>query len=296
MNKSIYGMIDDLYLFCIVIDKSSIIAASLYLDIPTSTISRRISTLEEKLNAKLLTKKGRNITATTFGLELVQSYQTLFNKLNEDLLHKKARHEEVAGKLKLVVPSLFYQQALRSAITDFLHRYPKVELDLVLSGEQSKPELNTDIIITFKEVIDEDLIARPLFENTVGIYISTLLFDKGKVPQTLDDLRNTKWVGPAKEKVEIIHKNRKIEVIEQAQRITVCSIEAAIELVESGIGVAALPINVVKNNKNLVRIFKEYEQPKHKAYLVYKERKYQTKATQLMIEILLEEIESFISQ
>ncbi len=69
MNKTIYGMIDDLYLLCIVIDKTSIAAASSYLDIPASTISRRMSSLEEKLNAKLFTKKGRNITATAFGLE-----------------------------------------------------------------------------------------------------------------------------------------------------------------------------------------------------------------------------------
>jgi len=288
-------MMDDLYLLCIVIDKSSIISASLYLDIPTSTISRRISTLEEKLNAKLLTKKGRSITATTFGLELFQSYHSLLDNLSEDLLYKKARHGEVAGKLKLIVPALFYQQVLRLAIIRFLHKYPKVELDLVLSGEQGQPELNTDIIITFKQTIDEDMIARPLFENTVGIYMSALLFNEGKGPKTLADLRNSKWVGPANEKVEIIHKNKKIEEIEGSHKITVCGIEAAIELAEAGIGLASLPVNVVKENKKLVRIFEEYEQPKHKAYLVYKERKYQTKATQIMIEILLEEIGTFMS-
>ncbi|WP_372882492.1 LysR family transcriptional regulator [Psychromonas sp.] len=293
MDRTIYGMIDDLYLLCIVIDKTSIAAASSYLEIPTSTISRRISSLEERLNAKLFTKKGRNITATTFALELFQSYQSLFNHLNDDLLHKKARHGEVSGKLKLVVPSLFYQQIIKSAVLKFLHKYPKVELDLVLSGEQAEPELDTDIIITFKQNIDESMIARPLFENSVGIYMSTLLFEKGKAPQNLQELRNSKWIGPDPYKVKLTRNHKKTEEFEGLQKITVNGIEAVIELVEAGIGIASLPINLVKNNKKLIRIFPEYEQPNHMAYLIYKERKYQTKATQIMIKILLDEIAQF---
>ena len=295
MNQTIYGMIDDLYLLCVVIDKTSIAAASFYLEIPSSTISRRLSSLEEKLNAKLFTKKGRNITATTFGLELFQSYQSLFNHLNDDLLNKKAQHGEVAGKLKLVVPSLFYQQVIKSALLKFLHKYPKVELDLGLSDEQTQPQLDTDIIITFQQNIDKNMIARPLFENSMGIYISAALFNEGKAPQNLQELRNCKWVGPANGSVQFIHNNKKIEKFDGLQKITITGIEAAIELVEAGIGFASLPINMVKNNKKLVRILTEYKQPNHQAYLVYKERKYQTKATQILIKILLEEIAQFMA-
>ncbi|WP_435236368.1 LysR family transcriptional regulator [Psychromonas sp. PT13] len=290
MDRTIYGMIDDLYLLCIVVDKTSIAAASSYLEIPTSTISRRISSLEQRLNAKLFTKKGRSIAATAFGLELFQSYQALFKHLNDDFLDKKDHHGEVAGKLKLVVPTLFYQQIIRSALLKFLHRYPRVELDLLLSGEQSQPELDTDIIITFKQSLDENMIARPLFENSAGIYISAALFNEGKAPQSFQELRDSKWIGPANEKIQFIHNNKKTEEFNRVNRITVNGIETAIELVEAGIGIASLPINLVKNNKKLVRILPEYKQPKHMAYLIYKERKYQTKATQILINMLLDEV------
>lgn len=290
MNKTIYGMIDDLYLLCIVVDKTSIAAASSYLEIPTSTISRRLSSLEARLNAKLFTKKGRSITATAFGLELFQSYQTLFKHLHDDLLHKKARHGEVAGKLKLVVPTLFYQNTIKSVLLKFIHQYPNVELDLVLSNEQIQPELDTDIVITFVKTFDENLIARPLFEISPGIYMNALLFDQGKAPQNLQELRQSKWITPDQRQIQLIHKNKKIEAFEGIQQITVNAIEAVIEMVESGVGIASLPINLAKNNDKLVRIFPEYEQPKHMAYLIYKERKYQTKATQILINMLLDEI------
>ncbi|MFT6926664.1 MAG: LysR family transcriptional regulator AphB [Psychromonas sp.] len=290
MNKTIYGMIDDLYLLCIVIDKTSVAAASFYLEIPTSTISRRISSLEEKLNAKLLTKKGRNITATAFGLELFHNYQSLFNDLNVDILNKKARHGEVAGKLKLVVPSLFYQHTVKAVLSTFLHKYPKVELDLVLSEERIKPQLDTDIIISFKPNIDEDVIARPLFETSHGIYISATLFAEGKVPRNLQELRNSRWIGPSGDKIQLVHSKKKTEEFEGLQTITVNDVQSAIEFAEAGIGVATLPIGLVQNNKKLMRIFPEYQQPKRHAYLIYKERKYQTKATQILIKILLKEI------
>jgi len=293
MNKTIYGMIDDLYLLCIVIDKTSIAAASSYLDIPSSTISRRIASLEERLNAKLFTKKGRNITATTFGLELFQHYQSLFNHLNDDLLSMKARHSEVSGKLKLITPTLFYQHAIKPALLTFIHQYPNVELDLVLAENQTQPELDTDIMITFNQNINANMIARPLFETALGIYIGASVFDAGNAPQDLQQLRNSKWVAPDNIKVQLIHKNKKVETFEGSQKITVNCVEAAIEMVEAGIGIASLPIALVKNNPKLVGIFTEYEQPRQKAYLIYKERKYQTKATQLLIDILIQEVAKF---
>ena len=291
MEETIYGMIDDLYLLCIVIVKNSISAASNYLNIPSSTISRRIALLEEKLSAKLFTKKGRSITATTFGLELFQSYQSTFKHLNNDLLNKKARHGEVSGKLKLVVPAFFYHQILKSTVLTFIQKYPNVELDLALSGEQSHPESNTDIVITFKQNIDENMIARPLFQNEIGIYMSASLFNKGEAPQNIQDLKNSKWVAPAHDKIQFI-KEGKIETLDGLKRTTVNGIETTIELVEAGAGIASLPIHLAQNNSRLVRILPELEQPKHQAYLVYKERKHQTKATQILINVLLEEIEN----
>jgi len=64
-------------------------------------------------------------------------------------------------------------------------------------------------------------------------------------------------------------------------------------MVEAGVGIASLPIDLAINNKKLLRIFPEYEQPKHMTYLIYKERKYQTKATQILINMLLDEVAQF---
>lgn len=287
MKGTIYGMLDDLYLYCIVVDKKSISTASLYLNIPTSTISRRIMNLESKLDAKLLTKKGRSVTSTEFGLSLFQSYQPIFTHLNKDLFSKKSFHGEISGIVKLVVSSVFYQEVLRAPLDQFLITYPDVELELVLSQDEIALELDTDIVIMFRHPIDEKVIARPLFESANAIYIGHAMIERSGVPADFKELSNSKWILTSKDKIKFLHNGKIIEEIEGLNHIRVNNVETAIGFVESGVGIASLPMPLVKNNDKLVRIFSEYEQPKSHAYLVYKERRYQTKATRLLIELLL---------
>ena len=52
--SSIFGNIDDLYLFCSVVEEGSLLAASKKLHLPVSTMSRRLSALEQRLNTRLL--------------------------------------------------------------------------------------------------------------------------------------------------------------------------------------------------------------------------------------------------
>ena len=286
-------MIDDLYLYCIVVDKKSIATASLHLNVPTSTISRRVRILESKLDAKLLTKKGRNVVPTEFGLSIFQSYQPTFTHLNKDLFSKKSFHGEISGRVKLVVPSVFYQEVLRSPLDHFLITYPDVELELVLSQDEVELELDTDIVIMFRSPANEEVIARPLFESPYAIYAGYAMIERIGTPSNFKELRNSKWILNSKETIKFLHNGRIIEELDELNHIMVNNNEAAIGLVESGVGIASLPMHLVKNNNKLVRIFSEYEQPKSQAYLVYKERRYQTKATRLLIELLLEEIEKF---
>ena len=67
--NSIFGNIDDLYLFCCVVEEGSLLAASKKLQLPVSTMSRRLSTLEQRLNIRLLEKKGRELVATQSGVQ-----------------------------------------------------------------------------------------------------------------------------------------------------------------------------------------------------------------------------------
>lgn len=56
--NSIFGNVDDLYLFCSVVEQGSLLAAAKKLELPVSTMSRRLSALEARLGLRLLEKKA----------------------------------------------------------------------------------------------------------------------------------------------------------------------------------------------------------------------------------------------
>ncbi len=55
---SIFGSVDDLFLFCKVVEQGSLQKAAHVLNLPQSTVSRRLAALETRLDLRLLEKKG----------------------------------------------------------------------------------------------------------------------------------------------------------------------------------------------------------------------------------------------
>ncbi|GAK85991.1 transcriptional regulator [Vibrio ponticus] len=147
--NSIFGNIDDLYLFCSVVEFGSLQAASRHLRLPVSTMSRRFSALEARLNVRLLEKQGRELVATESGMHTfnllksgMESIETAFGQLNQD-------RQDVEGKIKLALPYNFYRGFAEEVVEEFLQCYPKVQLDLVLSQEQLVPQTDRDLLMTF---------------------------------------------------------------------------------------------------------------------------------------------------
>lgn len=59
--NSIFGSIDDLFLFCKVVQLGSQQGAAKELKLPVSTVSRRLSLMEEKLGVRLLEKRDESL-------------------------------------------------------------------------------------------------------------------------------------------------------------------------------------------------------------------------------------------
>ncbi|OLQ93149.1 transcriptional regulator [Vibrio panuliri] len=289
--NSIFGNIDDLYLFCAVVEFGSLQAASRQLRLPISTMSRRLNALEERLNMRLLEKQGRELAPTESGMRAfhllksgMESIETGFAQLSED-------RQDVEGKIKLALPYNFYRGFAEEVVEQFLTRYPKVQLDLVLSQEQIVPQTDRDLLMTFDLREMEGMIARPLFEANHGFFASPeYLARVGEINQ-LSQLREQAWVSVDNiVDLPIYRGSELVEVLSIKPKLVVNDILAVIQAVERGLGVASLPFRHIKpeGEQNLVPILPQYNRSKRKAYLVYKQRRYQPKALSLFIEALLE--------
>ncbi|WP_162063761.1 LysR family transcriptional regulator [Vibrio taketomensis] len=297
--NSIFGNIDDLYLFCNVVEFGSLQAAARHLRLPVSTMSRRINALEERLNVRLLEKKGRELVATESGLRAfnllksgMESIETAFEQLSED-------RQDVEGKIKLALPYNFYRGFAEEVVDDFLERYPKVQLDLVLSQEQIVPQTDRDLLMTFDLREMEGMIARPLFEARHGFFASPEYLARVDEIAELDQLRDQAWVSVDNiVDLPIYRDSKLVEVMSIKPKLVVNDIMAVIKAVEKGIGIASLPLRHItpEAKHNVVHVLPQYSRSKRKAYLVYKQRRYQPKALSLFIEALLEGVKKIQSQ
>lgn len=286
--NSIFGNIDDLYLFCQIIRDGSLLSACKSLGLPASTVSRRISAMEKRLNVRLLEKRGRELVATESGERAYEQLISSMEQLESGIEQILQDSNEVFGNLKLTMPNNFYHGFVGDVISRFLEDYPKVKLEIILSQEQQIPTTDRDLLMTFDLTGLESFIARPLFTARHGFYASEGYLRKYGEIKTVDALKQADWI--AVDKVWNINLYRE-QVLEHTiairPKLVVNDITAVITAVEQGIGVSSLPFRHTSGNEKLKEILPEYTRTDRTAYLVYRERQHQPRALTLLVDALL---------
>lgn len=121
---------DELAAFADVMSTGSLTRSAQKLGLAKSTLSRRISQLEARLNQPLLRRQANRLIPTEAGL-LFQSY---CNELLAMATHSQEAlaelREEISGKVTLDVHGALARGWMAGVVDAFLTRYPKVELTL----------------------------------------------------------------------------------------------------------------------------------------------------------------------
>ncbi|MEF1336273.1 MULTISPECIES: LysR family transcriptional regulator [Vibrio harveyi group] len=288
--NSIFGNVDDLYLFCSVVEQGSLLAAAKKLELPVSTMSRRLSALEARLGLRLLEKKGRELVATETGLQAFDQLSSAMAQIESGILQLNQQSQQVEGRIRLVMPSRFYNDLVDKVVEDYIKTYPKVTIDLLLSQVNSIPETDRDLVVTFDLDGLDDMIARPLFKVEHAFFVSPeYLAQAGGNIETLQDLAKQDWVASTHTtQVPIYQQDKLVDMLNCKPRLVVNDITAVIKAVENGLGIASIPLRHVKPELNLVRVAPSYSRGDREAYLVYRQRNYQPKALTLMVEAILQ--------
>lgn len=292
--NSIFGNIDDLFLFCTVVEEGSLLSASKRLQLPVSTMSRRLAALEERLSIRLLEKKGRELVATKDGEAAFAALSSGMESLHQGFSSLLEERDAIQGKIKLAVPHNFYSGFLRPTVEQYLTQYPNVQLNLILSQQQVVPETDRDLLITFQISDMDGMIARPLFTAKHGFFASQEYLDSRDEIKNPDDLEHQEWINVDDVFDIPLYKSDRLEqMVTIKPKFIVNDISAVAAAAQKGLGIASLPFRHVSPEMNLIQVLPEYHRGDRQAYLVYKERKYQPKALTLLIDTLIESVQSF---
>jgi DNA-binding transcriptional LysR family regulator len=176
---------DDLLVFARVMESGSFSRAAQRLQLPKSTVSRRIAALEERLGEKLLQRSTRRLTLTEFGTGVLEHARALAGEVDGALALALHRQQRPTGRLRVSMPADFAHQMLTGMLARFVQDYPEVQLELDLSPRRvDLIAEGFDIAVRMGELPpDSQLAARRLAIFSSGLYASPAYLQRHGEPQ-----------------------------------------------------------------------------------------------------------------
>ena len=168
--------LNDLLIFVTVAKQGSLTKAAKQLDMPKSTLSRRLSELEQHFACQLLIRSKKRILLSNDGQELFDRSANLIEQLNwvkDDLSNQVG---QLKGKLSIQIPIDFYSVRFTEIIQAFLNQHPQLSIQIShYMGEY--PSTVDAFDLTFVQhnlsLPDSDFIARSLMSFSQSIYCAS---------------------------------------------------------------------------------------------------------------------------
>ena len=181
--------LDDLTVLIEVVDSGSLSLAGERLGLSPSAVSRRLSQMEARLGARLVTRTTRRIALTEAGAAFCARARAILAALDEAERALTETTETPAGTLRVTMPVVFGQMHVAPLLPAYLRRYPRVTVEAGLSNRPVRlVEEGLDLAIRSGRLADSSLVARrltPLRHQVVG---SPGYFERCGAPATVADL------------------------------------------------------------------------------------------------------------
>ncbi len=148
-------------LFLRVVDDGSFAAAAGHSGISRAQASKLIRALEEDLGVRLIQRTTRKLSLTEAGRHYHERVAAAMAALNEAAAEAGQRQTEPRGHLRVSAPTSFATRHLADALTEFLRRNPRIELELDLNDRRADLVRDGfDMAIRIGHLADSSLIAR----------------------------------------------------------------------------------------------------------------------------------------
>lgn len=177
--------INSLVVFFKVAETSSFSQAARILEMPVSTVSRRISRLEEELNHKLIVRTTRKLSLTREGHELYQRAKPHLDQL--DSIRYDFNHQQtLSGEIR-ITSTLEHRDYLSEKIALFKESYPDIKVFIHFSNEiKNMIEHSFDFSFRGGILPDANYYSMKLYEETLGAYMHKDFFHEGDIGNYAD--------------------------------------------------------------------------------------------------------------
>lgn len=180
--------------FVRVIETGSFTAAARAMGLPKSSVSRRISALETSLRVRLLQRGGRKLVLTEAGRLYFERARAALGGLADANAVVTHMSQEIAGPIRFTMGG-DNTGLIPSLMNEFLGRYPKVQLEVVLTARRvDLVAEGFDLAFRVGPLGDPSLVVRRLGRTDQGLFASRAYLRRAGTPRRVSELSRHRFV------------------------------------------------------------------------------------------------------
>ena len=247
---------NDLESFIILSRSGKLNLAAKKLKIEPTTISRRILRLEEKLDVKLFYRSNNQYILTDDGTRLIifaEKIESEILSINEEFTNKNVN---LTGVVRISLPEGLGIEIFTKYLKEFYKEHRDLEIELLADTKaRSLSNKEVDISITLSRPKKGKLVSWKLSDYVIQLYGSKEYFTKNKMIDNLENLTGHKFISYVDDLVDYPELNylhdsfNNIKILFRSNNL-----QAQLNAVKEGIGIAFLHNFIAKKEKNLIPI------------------------------------------
>jgi DNA-binding transcriptional LysR family regulator len=237
--------LNEIAIFVRVAQLRSFSAAARSLQLPVSTVSRKISDMENRLGVSLMKRTTRKLNLTEHGAAFYDRCAPLVSGIEEAQNAMTSSNAEPEGELHLSAPQALARGEFMEFISEFLSRHPKVGINLEITNQFADlVGTSVDLAIRFGELADSTVVARKLGVSHRVLVASPAYLKRKGTPREVREVEKHDCVLFSSKKGEAIwtlQNGRNRVRLNVSGPVAANNFETVNELAVRGHGLALLP-------------------------------------------------------
>lgn len=188
--------LNDLAIFAAVVEAGAFTSAGRVLGMPKSTVSTRISNLEDRLKVRLLERTTRRLALTEAGRLYFSACKRVLEEAERGRLLMENLKESPCGILRVSLPFAFARSILAPLTADFIRQFPDITLQFHVSNDYIdliKEDIHLALRVKVGDSNQEKAIL--LGEYRQHLVASSDYLQEFGTPTDPDDLRNHRVIA-----------------------------------------------------------------------------------------------------
>ncbi len=301
--ETLFSLIDNLpsmdlnqiLVFTKVVQTGSFTAAARLLRMPKSSVSRKVSNLEDRIGARLLQRTTRKLGLTDVGRAYFERSSRIIAELEEAEQTVNRMHATPQGLLRVTAPLSF--GLLGPIVAEFLERHSQVQIELVCSDRVvDLVEEGFDVAIRAGNLQDSTLIARSLGTLRNILVAAPSYLRRRTSPREPDELAKHPCIAfgsTATPTTWVLHSGEKKKAVRISPRLTANAFELMLDAARQGIGIAWLPAFLCEEDlraRRLRRVLSGWCSAETPVHAVYPSTRHLSPKVSAFVEILREQL------